>query len=244
MDKKVECNIKKVVIDDAEDLEIRCIAYENGNYFPRLLIIFILLLIVILVSSFIFVNSYSKYKNDTGMETIEIKTNKNNILITNISDIKENITSASFNKTEDYIVEKINTITIKTVKEEKKDSKILIDIKYNIKQNDFTRNELAKNDSEVVARFSYSFDGVNWTYTNNVISTDESTIIPLMGNYYDIAGIESNLKIATNYEIVNKSGETTKMYWRSETVFKNKKYKNNSNKFEAEFKIEYKDTNQ
>jgi len=62
-----------------------------------------------------------------------------------------------------------------------------------------------------------------------------------MGNYYDVAGLNTNLKIATNYEMKAESNDA-KMYWRIETIIKNPKKKEINNNLKANFKIEYKDS--
>ena len=72
-----------------------------------------------------------------------------------------------------------------------------------------------------------------------MVSTLESTLSPLMGNFYDISGLVTTLNIATNYEISSKPGETIKMYWRSETIFKYNE-KIGEKTFNSNFKIEYK----
>ena len=61
-----------------------------------------------------------------------------------------------------------------------------------------------------------------------------------MGSYYDISGLVSNLKVSTNFEIKNKIGKTTTMYWKCETLIKNID-DNIGKNITAEFKIEYKD---
>lgn len=244
MDKNTSTkDIRKIVIDDSEDVEIRDIAYQKVSYYKKLLLVLTILFIVMLISSFIMVTKlYQNKQNNTEVETIEIKNNVDNILITNIAGIKETITNNSFKENKDLVVEKVNTIDITSIEDSTRDSKILIDIRYEILENDFRRNEFAQNDSDVLVRFSYSYDKVNWTYINNVISADDTTITPMMGNYYNIAGLISNLRIVTNYEIINEKGESTTMYWRSETVFKNKQDETVNNNFEAEFKIVYKNS--
>ena len=73
-----------------------------------------------------------------------------------------------------------------------------------------------------------------------MISTSDSTLKPLMGNYYDITGLVTNLKVSTNNEMKNKVGETTTMYWQCETLLKNIR-DNIGKNITAEFKVDYRD---
>ena len=84
----------------------------------------------------------------------------------------------------------------------------------------------------------YSYDNENWEYVNNVISTTNSTLNPLMGSYYDISGLVENLKVLTNFEINNKKDTTTIVYFKCETLFKNIEDNIGKNIY-AEFKVEY-----
>lgn len=240
MDKK-DSIIKKEV-DDKEDLEIQKIAYKNES--NQILLYFLVFLFCVMLGTTIsFINSYYRNKNEENklLETIEVKSDKNQVLITNNGEINEQISEQSFKEDDDILIEKISTIELITNKNADKEGIIKFNVKYNIIKNDFLRNEYASNKSDILVRFSYSFDNEKWTYINNVISTSESTLSPLMGNYYDVSGIKSNLNIATNYELFSKPGEKIKMYWRSETTFKNNSKNKEIKEFAANFKIEYKD---
>lgn len=224
-----------------EDLEIKKVAYMQNPMQNILLYVLICLFCIMLGASIVFINSYYQKKVESNsLEKIEITTKKSNVIITNLGEIKETITKNSFVNKTDYTIEKINTMEIETKKDSEDNGIIKFNIIYDIYNNDFPRNEYATNDSDVLVRFSYSHDGVHWIYVNNVISTNESTLRPLMGNFYDISGLVTKLKVVTNYELSSTPGEKVEMYWRSETTFKyNKNEKLNSN-YKANFKIEYK----
>lgn len=241
MNKKVENkNIKqKIIYDDKEDLEIKRIAYLKNPFQKYMLGVSIILFCFMLTFSIIFISGYFQKKLDKPDINDAINT-RNNILITNNGEIKLHINKESFVNKNDLKIEKINTIEYDN-KDSKDDNSIKINIKYNILHNKFSRNSYSTTDSDVIVRFSYSYDEEEWTYINNVISINDSTIKPLMGNYYDVSGIEGNLNVSTNFEINASALEKVKMYWRSETVFKYNPDKIIDNNYEAYFKIEYKE---
>ena len=138
--------------------------------------------------------------------------------------------------------EKKSTVKFTTKKNVKTESVTNFDVRYNIQKNDFERKTIASTNNEVLVRFMYSYDNENWEYINNAISTSDSTLKPLMGNYYDITGLVTNLKVSTNFELKNKAGDTTTMYWKCETLLKNIR-DNVGKNITAEFKIDYKDKN-
>ncbi|MBE6157031.1 MAG: hypothetical protein E7161_04750 [Firmicutes bacterium] len=225
--------------DDSEDLEIKKMAYLKVPFQKFLLYTLILLFFTLLCSSILIISYHIKSSRTNFGETIEITNLKNNVLIINNGKFDEKITDKSFENDNDLTIEKINTITLSTNKDSKEKGIIKFNVKYEISENDFIKNEIATNYSELLVRFSYSFDNDNWIYVNNVISTSDSNIIPLMGNYYDIAGLNTTLHIATNYELTADINDSTKMYWRAETIIRNKK--NTNNNLGVNFKIEYKD---
>lgn len=241
MNKKEQVE-KEVKQDDIEDLEIKKVAYEKNNSQKILLYALTTLFFIMLSISIIFINNYYKNKNQSSKDSefIEINNYKNNALITNHGEINKKITKDSFEEDEDLVIERINSIELLTNKNAKKDGVITFDVKYKLLKNSFNRNEYAHNNSNLLVRFSYSFDNEEWTYVKNVISTSNSTLSPLMGNYYDVAGINSVLKVATNYELTSKPGESIKMYWRSETIIKNNQNSEVTNELVANFEIEYK----
>ncbi len=206
-----------------------------------LLFILIALFGLTFFSCLYYIGSYYQNKNKIlhNAEVIEINKDNINALITNDGKIKGTLDNIS-EETEQYSIEKVNTIVLKTDEKSKEDGKIYFNIKYNISENTFNRNMIAKNDSDLLVRFSYSFDNDNWTYLNNVITTNNnSTINPMMGNFYDIAGYISDLNVQTGYELTSKPGEEIKMYWKCETIMSNIK-DNADKKIIANFNIEYK----
>ena len=232
---------KKKTYDDKEDLAIKEAAYYKSSSQVLLLFVLIILFGFTLFNSLMYIGKYyiNKNKVNNGIEIIEIKNSKNSVLINNEGHLVKQITENEDN--DEIILVNKSSITLETHKDEKEDGIIKFDVKYNLLKNTFLSNTTSKNDSDVRVRFAYSFDNENWTYVNNAISTYESTLSPLLGNYYDIAGLESTLKVATNYELTCKSGKSKTMYWKSETVIKNKN-ENIGKNIEAEFKIDYKES--
>ena len=149
-------------------------------------------------------------------EIIQIKTAHGSASIINDGIIKAKINKEKFNEDKVYVIEKINTLELNSESE----TELVFNVLYDIKKNEFKNNAIATNNSELLVRFSYSYDNISWTYLNNNISTNTSNIKALIGNNYDIAGITSKLNVATNYKIVAKKDKPIKMYWRSETIFK------------------------
>lgn len=206
-----------------------------------------ILLLIILVMLFCFtfyitvqyVISYHVNENDRdkNSEIIEISNKSINGTIVNCGDIKEVLNKESFTNEKEMVVEKINTLEVKANTLE--DTTIKVNIKYNIIENNFQSNLIATNKSPVLVRFSYSYDLEEWQYINNVISTNSSNISPLIGNNYDIAGLITTLNVATNFEVKVNSKDNTKLYWRSETIFKNSDELETDKNFAANFTIEY-----
>ena len=122
-----------------------------------------------------------------------------------------------------------------------KEEKIYFNVKLNIDKNDFNHNALATTNSELLMKISYSYDNENWTYINNVLQTNNTTITPLMGNYYDIAGIESEIRISTKKELTAKLNESKKMYWKIETIIKKQNKEHVENNLQMNFYLEYED---
>lgn len=233
---------KQKLYDDKEDLEIRRVAYLKNSAQKFLLCSIILLFVIMLGISLLFINNYykSSSRNKYNGEIIEVKELYNNILINNNGKIEEIITSESFKNDKNLVIEKINTVELSTNKDAKSNGIIKFDVKL-VLNNDFEKNEISTNDSDLLVRFSYSYDKMNWTYINNVVRTSSSTLKPLMGNYYDVAGLQTILNISTNFELKANAGKSSKMFWRAEFVIKNKKDENIKNNLKGNFKLEYKD---
>ena len=215
---------------------------EKNKSNKLLLAILILLFCFTLYISLQYIVKYQKSQNNQNNNIIEIKNKDVSISILNSENIDEVITNKSFKEDNEIIIERINYIEVITLKE--KENTIKYNVKYNILKNDFKNNIISSNKSEVLVRFSYSYDNKEWIYVNNVISTNSSNISPLIGNNYDIGGLITTLNVATDFELNTKSMESAKVYWRSETIFKNfesqyevDEYEKNLN---ANFTIEYK----
>ncbi len=220
---KKDSSINK--IDYIEDNEIKRVAIKKNRYSDIYFIAIFLVLFGLLIGVFIVKKTLSNIKH------VSIISNNLPVTIVNNGYINENISNSLFNKSHKYIIERIDSIEIKN--QEKNNGKVLYNIRYEILDNSFPQNIFSSTDSNVLLRFSYSYDNKEWNYINNVISTSKSTINPLMGKYYDVSGIVDNLRVISNKEL-----DSSKIYWKSETIFQDKnKIINNS--FKANFKIEY-----
>ncbi len=222
-----------------EDKDIKKVANTKNVFQPYLLTGLSIMFIVMLICSFVLVDTFYKKQDNLKNETIEITNDKNSISIVNNNSISESISTSSFNGNENITIERINTIEIKTNKDATSNGLIKYNIRYNIVENPFVKNGYDSTDSEILVRFSYSYDNEDWTYINNAISTDTTTIIPLMGKSYDIAGITGVLKVVTNEQLETTPGESQKIFWRSETIIKNFQDTNVIKNYQADFKIEY-----
>ena len=227
----------------SEDLEIKKIAHFKNSQQILLLIILISLFTLTFFCTLFYIGKYydAKIGVDKGGKILEIRTQYDNVLITNNGNIDKTIEEEDTKYNKEYLIEKYSTIKFTTKKDAEKDGVININVRYNITNNEFRNQTLASTSNDVLVRFMYSYDNENWEYINNVISTTDSTLNPLMGSYYDISGLTTNLKVSTNMEIKNKVGETTTMYWKCETLLKNIS-DNIGKNITADFKIEYKDS--
>ena len=215
---------------------------ENKNEANKFLLVILSLLFCFTL--YITLNYIGKYyvnkmpKNNEQL--IEIKTDKVYASIINNGYVKKVIKEDSFLEENEIIIENINSIEV--ISNDENENKFKFNVRYDITKNDFRATTFSSNKSEVLVRFSYSFDKDEWIYINNAITTNTSNITPLIGNNYDIAGLISKLNVVTDFEITANNMKSTKMYWRSETIFKNSKNKN-SKEFNANFTIEYQNTN-
>lgn len=208
----------------------------------------VLLVTLILLFGFTFyitvqyvVSFYMKENTYNEGEIIKIDNKNISAAILNEGEILETINNNSFTNKDEIIIEKINSIEAIANNDEK--TEIKINVKYNILENDFTNNLIATNKSEALVRFSYSYDLDNWTYINNVISTNSSNISPLIGNNYDIAGLKKTLNVARNFSLEVNNKTKSKIYWRSETIFKKINDNEKDKNYKANFTIEYQASN-
>ena len=226
----------------SEDLEIKKVAYFKSSQQILLLIILIILFTLTFFCSLFYISKYYDAKlgvNDDN-KLIEITTKDNNLLITNNGFIDKTISEDDGKYNKEFLIEKTSIVKFTTKKTAKNDGITNINVRYNIQNNDFERKTIASTNNEVLVRFKYSYDNENWEYINNAISTSDSALKPLMGNYYDITGLVTNLKVSTNFELKNKAGDNTTMYWKCETLLKNIR-DNVGKNITAEFKIDYND---
>lgn len=238
MNKKVT-TIQKKRYDDQEDLEIKKIAYLKTNSQKVLFCVLLVLFGIMLGTAILSITKYYSQKRNNSI--IEISNSNNKITIVNNETISKTIHKSLFTNDKEIVLENIDTLELIANKDNDTNSVIQYNVKYNIIKNEFWNNLFANSDSEVLVRFSYSLDGKNWNYINNVLSTANSTINPLVGNYYDVAGLETKIRVATNYELAVEPGEAKKIYWRSETIFQKGKNIDSEKKYNASFKIEYQD---
>lgn len=236
MNKKVKTKTK---YDDKEDLEIRDVAHYKRSSQALLLFVLIVLFGFTLFNSLMYIGKFYKNQKELskGIETIEINNMDNTVVVTNDSKIDKTIEE---NDDDEIIIEKYSSISLMS-KDNKKDGTILFDVKYDILNNTFPGSMSSNEDSDIKVKFAYSYDNKNWNYINNVISTYNSTIAPLGGEFYDISGVTDTLRVATNYKLTSKASETETIYWKSETYIKN--IKNNlNNNISVAFKTEYKES--
>lgn len=241
------CQIDRVEIYVDEDLEeLDKIAKRNvPSQFRIYIIIFSLLFLVVLLSSIAQIHSFYERQKIFKENSQEVSVNKNNstLMITNDSKVNGiNINSINLYETTEATTENISKLSIKpdVFGNAKKTS-----YKYNVRYRIFDNNYeylVANNDPEVYVRFAYSTDGIAWTYVNTAISTTNSTLVPQMGNYYDITGIESTINVATNHEIVSNPEKEVVVYWKAETTYRHLDYSVNQDtdkKLNATFNVEY-----
>ncbi len=227
--------------DDKEDLEITKVAKGSENSQMLLFVVLIFLFGLTLFASLTFIGSYyiNKNKQYVNTEYINIDKNKNHVLITNNGKISMALKESDLDTSgEKVIIEKYTAIELKTDRDAKEDGKIKYSVRYNIEENDYDKNVIATNYSDYLVRFAYSYDNNEWIYVNNAISNMNNTLTPLMGNYYDVAGITGPLNVVSKYELSVNPGKSKKMYWKSETII-NKNADNIDKAVRAEFKITY-----
>lgn len=235
-------NRQKMV--DEEDLEIKNVAYSKPNK-SMMVIILVIFFVLMLITTIFYIYTYNKNdkKLDNDKPVLKINNDKNDIFIINNGNFNQTISSKSFEESNSLKIEKINVIELWSKKDALDIQTVNFNVRLNIFENDFSKSTIANNNSELLMRVSYSYNNEDWTYINNVLTTDNTTISPLMGNYYDIAGINSKINIATNYKLSVKPSENIKMYWKLEIIIKKFKQNNKENELNANFYLEYKDNN-
>lgn len=241
MSKRVTDTSSKSKIDDKEDLEIKKVAYANNYVSLFLLVILIVLFALTLFCSIFYISRYyeKKYKIVDNAEIIQVSNIKSKSLISNNGPFEKVIDDTL--EEEELTIESYANVEVNTRNDSKDDGKLIFDVKYVINKNEFASNAISNINSDVIVRFAYSFDNENWEYIDNVISTPYSTLNPVMSHFYDMGGLVGEVNVATNYEIISKPGESKRMYWKSETVIRNRA-STVGKVYNANFKIEYKES--
>ena len=239
MNKRVTDTSSKSKIDDAEDLEIKKVAHSNKYTSLILLIILIVLFTLTLFCSIFYIRNYydKKLNIKDNEEVIEVNNSNNRTLIMNNGPFEKAIDDTITDK--EVNIESFANVEVNTKEDSKEDGRLMFDVKYAIEKNDFGYNSISSINSDVIVRFSYSFDNENWEDVNYIISTPTSTIGAITSNFYDVGGIVGDINVATNYELTSKPGESKKMYWKSETIIRNRE-STVGKVYKANFKIEYK----
>lgn len=235
------CEIDRLkIFVEEEDKEIEKVALKKDNGFSKWLILYTVIFVIVCICSFIQINSYIEKKslfNDNKETKINSKDSK--LIINNNSRVANYTNGGIVNSMNNEATVSNMSYLDLTVNEDSK-SKVLYNynVRYRIYANDYVSEN--ENDIKVYVRFAYSSDLENWTYINNVISTTSGTIMPSMGNKYDVTGLTSTLSVATNYEISGKPGKETKLYWKAETIYTNIDNEDAVSKnYEADFDVEY-----
>lgn len=228
-------------IDDREDLEIKKVAYSKLKYKKIILILLLIFFISTVISTIIYGVSYNEFTtvSENTIKVFEVTENKNQLVLINSSEIYEKITDISFNKENFKVIETINIAELSIDKGVLKSETINLNVRLKMLENDFKLNDIATNKSPVLIRVSYSYDNEKWDYIKSVLSYNDSTLTPLMGNYYDIAGRKGVINIATNHELSALPGEIKKVYWKLEVMFNKQKVQSSENNFKANFYLEY-----
>lgn len=241
MNKKVKKK-KEVKHDGTEDLDIKKVAHSNTREYA-LYIILIILFGFTFYSALVYIGKYYNNKKEQELYSEVIKINKNDdrIVISNNGELNKVLSVEDDNNAEDIVIENVDLIEI-TSKDIKNINTYLFDVRYNILENEFPKNVVATNDSNILVRFAYSYDQENWNYIDNAISINDNNMKPLIGGLYDLSGVIGNIKVATNFQIKSNPYEPVKVYWKSETIMK---YNNDNlgKKIKADFKISYSDDN-
>lgn len=228
-------DLDEVLYSSEEDLKITKIARSN-KFSLYIVLASCLFIIVILASTMSIVNYVNSKKEENIVAKKEIDKD-NQVIISNNGIVDKNVTEDVLDSKGEYSFICEDSIEFLRNKDTLKEDTIYYSVKYDIINNSFKSNIIPTNDSEALVRFFYSYDRENWTYVNNVISSEQKNLNPLMGSYFDIAGLTNNLKVATNYELTSNPGESKIVYWRAETTIRSNFKKNFNGNIKANFYI-------
>ena len=235
MDKKTSSFKSRRTYDDKEDLEIKEVAYLKTASQKALFCVLLVLFGIVLGTTFLTIKDYMGKLHSKNVETLKIEKDDYDITIVN-NTVEEDIDLSGLTSADERVLEKINYIEVENKSNVTKSIKY--DVKLNIVKNEFAHSIYSSNDSDILVRFSYSNDKSNWNYIKNSISTTDSVLNVLMGDYYDISGIEDSLRVVTNKNIDIKAHDKEKIYWRMELYYQNKQSNNTHSKFNSVFKID------
>ena len=235
------CEIDRLkIFVEEEDKEIEKAALKSNSNYNKWVFLYIGIFVIVCICSFVQIYSFIEKRNLFNNSEAIINSKDSTLIINNSSKVSK------YN--ENSIINTLNTEATVTndsyldlIVSENSKSKVMYNynVRYRIYNNDFVSSE-DENAPRVYVRFSYSTDKETWTYVNNVISTTSGTLMPSMGNKYEVTGLQSTLSVATNYEISGKPGKNTKLYWRCETIYTgidNELIKEMN--YEANFDVEY-----
>ena len=187
--------------------------------------------ICISLSVIFFDQKKNVYKTNSNL--IEFRTKNKKVSIVNNGKIRENINDNKF--TDDkYVLTKVNSLSVIS----NQDDNIKYNVRFNIYHNDYIKKNYSLADSDILAKFYYSYDNNDWTVINNVLRTQQGELKPMMGNNYDISSVVDNIKVSSDSILNVKKSEVTNMYWKVEITFRNNDDIVNNN-FIADFYIEY-----
>lgn len=209
----------KIFIDGDTD-ELDKIAFKKVHYVNKFIVFYSVIFVAILICSIWQIYNYVEKKRtyEGFNKTVEISSRDSKLVIFNDNYVPSYKNAGIFNEDRtEATVQNVSRLELSLNKDLKSKVVYNYNVRYRIYDN-LSKYSIDNNPSLLV-KFSYSTDNKNWTYVNNVISTTNSTLMPLMGNYYDITGLETTLNVATNLEIAGKD-ETKTIYWRAETFYK------------------------
>lgn len=229
----VKSRIIEKKYDDKEDKSIKKIALKKENIFYKYIFCLCIIIVGVCISLSVIFFDQKKNVYKTNSNLIEFRTKNKKVSIVNNGKIRENINDNKF--TDDkYVLTKVNSLSVIS----NQDDNIKYNVRFNIYHNDYIKKNYSLADSDILAKFYYSYDNNDWTVINNVLRTQQGELKPMMGNNYDISSVVDNIKVSSDSILNVKKSEVTNMYWKVEITFRNNDDIVNNN-FIADFYIEY-----
>lgn len=239
----IEDRVQIYVDTDMNELD-KVASKKRVTKFNIYLIISLVIFVGVLISSTTQIYNYIERRKifDETNKIVEISSKDDKLSISNNGSVHSyNQKSLINTDSDEAVVENISKLKLVVDESAKEKSIHKYNVRYRINQNDYKYLSVVT-DPELYVRFAYSSDQETWNYVNNAISTTNSTLMPQMGNYYDISGLETTLNVATNFELIGKPGETVYVYWKSETVYRHITHEENKTadkELDATFNVEY-----